>query len=91
MKTIKAIIERNSDGEYSVYCVDEMFSGMGATAEAAKADMLSIAMLSVRSPSRLSVAVTPSINSSSDAVTLTVILSLSHTTTGEVLSLIAIA
>ena len=40
MKTIAAIIERNSDGEYSVYCVDEMFSGMGATAEAAKADML---------------------------------------------------
>ena len=40
MKQIKAIIERNSDGEYSVYCVDEMFSGMGATAEAAKEDML---------------------------------------------------
>ena len=40
MKQIEAIIERNSDGEYSVYCVDEMFSGMGATAEAAKEDML---------------------------------------------------
>ena len=40
MKKIEAIIEKNADGEYSVYCVDEMFSGMGATAEEAKADML---------------------------------------------------
>ena len=40
MKKIKEIIERNSDGEYRVYCVYERFSGLGATAEAAKADML---------------------------------------------------
>ncbi len=39
MKQITAIIERNSDGEYSVYCTDEIFSGMGETAEAAKEDM----------------------------------------------------
>lgn len=40
MKTIAAIIERASDGVYSVYCKDEIFSGMGDTIEAAKADML---------------------------------------------------
>jgi predicted RNase H-like HicB family nuclease len=39
MKQINAIIEKNSDGGYSVYCTDEMFSGMGDTAEAAKEDM----------------------------------------------------
>ena len=40
MKKIEAIIEKNPDGWYSVYCVDEMFSGMGETAQAAKEEML---------------------------------------------------
>lgn len=39
MKTIEAIIERAKDGTYSVYCINEMFIGMGNTAEAAKLDM----------------------------------------------------
>ena len=39
MKQIEAIIERASDGTYSVYCKDEIFSGAGDTIEAAKADM----------------------------------------------------
>lgn len=40
MKTVEAIIERAKDGTFSVYCIDEMFSGMGNTAEAAKKDMI---------------------------------------------------
>lgn len=40
MKTVKAIIERASDGSFSVYCKDEIFSGMGDTLDAAKEDML---------------------------------------------------
>lgn len=40
MKQIAAIIERALDGTYSVYCKNEIFSGMGDTIEAAKADML---------------------------------------------------
>src|SRR5665647_461796 len=40
MKVIEAIFERASDGTFSVYCQSEMFSGMGETAEAAKANML---------------------------------------------------
>ncbi len=40
MKQIQAIIERNADGGFGVYCTDEMFSGMGETAEAAKQDMM---------------------------------------------------
>lgn len=40
MKEIQAIIERAKDGTYSVYCKDEIFSGMGDTIEEAKADML---------------------------------------------------
>jgi len=39
MRTIEAIIERAKDGTFSVYCINEMFNGMGNTAEAAKADM----------------------------------------------------
>ena len=39
MKEIEAIIERASDGTYSIYCKDEIFSGMGATIDEAKADM----------------------------------------------------
>lgn len=39
MKTLEAIIERAKDGTYSVYCISEMFSGMGNTAEAAQLDM----------------------------------------------------
>jgi hypothetical protein len=39
MKTIEAIIERAKDGTFSVYCMNEMFTGMGNTAEAAKMDM----------------------------------------------------
>ncbi|MDD2799372.1 MAG: hypothetical protein PHV20_12340 [Bacteroidales bacterium] len=40
MKKIDAIIGRATDGTYSVYCENEMFSGMGNSAEAAKADMM---------------------------------------------------
>lgn len=40
MKHIPAVIERASDGTYSVYCKNEIFSGMGDTIEEAKADML---------------------------------------------------
>ncbi len=40
MKTIEATIERGNDGTFSVYCNDEMFTGMGDTAENAKKDML---------------------------------------------------
>lgn len=40
MKQIQAIIERASDGTYSVYCKDEIFSGMGDTIDQAKADMM---------------------------------------------------
>lgn len=40
MKQISAIIERASDGTYSVYCKNEIFSGMGNTIEEAKNDML---------------------------------------------------
>ena len=39
MKTIEAVIERAKEGTYSVYCINEMFTGMGDTAEAAKMDM----------------------------------------------------
>lgn len=39
MKEIEAIIERASDGTYSIYCKDEIFSGMGATIDEAKSDM----------------------------------------------------
>ena len=39
MKTIEAIIERGKDGTFTVYCSDEMFTGMGNTAENAKKDM----------------------------------------------------
>lgn len=40
MKTIEAIIERASDGTFSVFCNNEMFSGMGETAEVAKKNMM---------------------------------------------------
>ncbi len=40
MKQIAAIIERASDGTYSVYCKDEIFSGMGDTIDKAKEDMM---------------------------------------------------
>ena len=40
MKKIEAIIEKNTDGEFSIYCIDEMFSGIGATVEEAKSDMI---------------------------------------------------
>lgn len=39
MEQIAAIIERASDGTYSVYCKHEIFSGMGSTLKEAKADM----------------------------------------------------
>lgn len=39
MKRIEAVIERAADGTYSVYCKDEIFSGMGNTLADAKADM----------------------------------------------------
>ncbi|MBP5689850.1 MAG: hypothetical protein J6W74_02940 [Bacteroidales bacterium] len=40
MTTIQAIIERASDGTYTVYCKDQIFSGAGATIPEAKADMI---------------------------------------------------
>lgn len=40
MIRISAIIERAEDGSYSVYCKDEIFSGMGSTIEDAKSDMM---------------------------------------------------
>ena len=40
MKSIEAIIERASDGTYSVYCINEMFTGMGDTPELAKQNMI---------------------------------------------------
>jgi predicted RNase H-like HicB family nuclease len=39
MFLIEAIIERAKDDTFSVYCVNEMFTGMGNTTEAAKMDM----------------------------------------------------
>ena len=39
MKQIEAIIERASDGTYTIYCKEEIFSGAGDTIEEAKADM----------------------------------------------------
>ena len=39
MKQIEAIIERAADGTYSIYCKEEIFSGMGDTIEDAKTDM----------------------------------------------------
>lgn len=39
MKKVEAIIERCTDGGYSIYCINEMFSGMGDTTEAAKQNM----------------------------------------------------
>ncbi len=39
MKTIKAKIEQATDGTFSVYCLEEMFSGTGDTIEEAKDDM----------------------------------------------------
>lgn len=40
MRIVKATIEIASDGGYGVYCVNAPFSGMGATVEEAKQDML---------------------------------------------------
>lgn len=40
MKTVQAIIERAGDGTFSVYCKDEIFSGIGDTLDAAKEDMM---------------------------------------------------
>ena len=40
MTKIEAIIERAVDGTFSVYCVNEMFSGMGDNVESAKLDMI---------------------------------------------------
>ena len=40
MKTINAIIERADDGNYCVFCKDEIFNGMGDTIEEAKEDMM---------------------------------------------------
>lgn len=39
MKQIEAIIERAEDGTYSIYCKNEIFSGMGETIDKAKTDM----------------------------------------------------
>lgn len=40
MKTIPAIIEKTKDGGFDVYCIDEMFSGMGDTPQEAKQNMM---------------------------------------------------
>ena len=40
MKIVSAIIERATDGTFTVYCRDEIFSGAGETLAQAKADML---------------------------------------------------
>ena len=39
MITIEAIIERASDGSFTVYCQEEIFSGAGETLKEAKEDM----------------------------------------------------
>ncbi|MBR5018367.1 MAG: type II toxin-antitoxin system HicB family antitoxin [Bacteroidales bacterium] len=41
MYTLDAIIEIASDGTFSVYCKEDIFSGAGDTIEGAKKDMLS--------------------------------------------------
>jgi len=40
MKRIDAVIEKSKDGTFSVYCISEMFSGMGDTPAEAKSDIL---------------------------------------------------
>ena len=40
MKTIEAIIERANDGGYGVYCIDQPYTGMGDSSEAAKKNMI---------------------------------------------------
>jgi predicted RNase H-like HicB family nuclease len=40
MKKIESIIEKGKDGTYTIFCENEMFSGVGNTAEDAKKDML---------------------------------------------------
>lgn len=40
MKKIEAIIERSTDGTCTIYCENEMFSGVGKTPEEAKTDMV---------------------------------------------------
>ena len=40
MKKIEAMIEKSSDGGYSIYCISESFSGMGDTPQAAKEEMI---------------------------------------------------
>ncbi len=40
MVKLKAIIERASDGNYAVYCKDQIFTGAGSSIEEAKKDMV---------------------------------------------------
>lgn len=40
MKKVESIIERSIDGMCTIYCENEMFSGVGKSPEEAKADML---------------------------------------------------
>jgi len=40
MKKIEAIIERSTDGTCTIFCENEMFSGVGKSPEEAKADMI---------------------------------------------------
>jgi hypothetical protein len=40
MKKIDSVIERSKDGTFTIICNDEMFSGVGNTAEEAKKDMI---------------------------------------------------
>ncbi|MEK7718630.1 MAG: type II toxin-antitoxin system HicB family antitoxin [Bacteroidota bacterium] len=40
MRKIEAIIERSTEGTCTIYCKNDMFSGVGKSPEEAKADML---------------------------------------------------
>ena len=40
MRKVEAVIERSTDGGCTIYCENEMFSGVGKSPDEAKADML---------------------------------------------------
>ena len=40
MKIIEATIERAIDGGYGIYCIDQPYTGMGDSSEAAKKNMI---------------------------------------------------
>ena len=60
METVKAIIDRTTDGTYSVYCEEvPSFFGMGATIEQAKKEMLETIRLTKEEIGRDAAAVYP--------------------------------